>query len=291
MGAVSEGASTGGIVAAWLNGRLVDPAQPQLLLSERGLTVGEGVFETLVSTGDEPFAVTRHLERLRHSAGVVGIPVPAGDSELRDALRAVIAEARPSGAATTLRLRLTVLGGPGAAGTTTVATEPTVAMTATPLPPWPPHETVVRSPWPRNERAPTAGAKTTAYADNIVVARWAVAQGAGEAVLPNLAGNLCEATAANVFVEHDGVLVTPTLASGCLGGVTRALLLELGVAVERDVPFGVLDHTSGAFLSSTTRHVHPIASIDGVALPACPGPLTQAAAAAFEHLFTTTPDP
>jgi branched-chain amino acid aminotransferase len=150
---------------------------------------------------------------------------------------------------------------------------------------------VARSPWPRNERAPTAGAKTTAYADNIVVARWAVAQGAGEALMANLAGNLCEATAANVFVEVDGVLVTPTLASGCLGGVTRGLLLELGVAEERDVPFDVLDHTSEAFLSSTTRHVHPIASIDGLALATCPGPLTQAAADAFEHLLATTPDP
>lgn len=282
---------TGGILAASIDGALVDVEAPQLLVSDRSLTVGEGVFETLITSRGQAFALRRHLERLRQSANILGLAVPMGDDGIAEAVAGVIEAATAVTSGQDFRLRITVLGGPGAAGTTTASLHPTVLVTAAARTAWPPTETVVRSLWPRNERAPTAGAKTTAYADNVVVARWAVSQGAGEALMPNLAGNLCEATAANVFVGHDGVLVTPTLASGCLGGVTRGLLLELGVAVERDVPFEALATTTEAFLSSTTRHVHPIASIDGSALPACPGPLTQVASEAFDELFATTPDP
>ncbi len=283
----ASSAPAAGVLAAWLDGRLVDPDQPQLLVTDRAITVGEGVFETLVAVDGAPFAVRRHLERLRRSAAIIGLSIPTTDSALLEALAVVVAAT----GRTEARLRVTVTGGPGAAGTLGGGASPTVLVTAGALSRWAPAEDVVRSPWPRNERAPTAGAKTTAYADNIVVARWAAAQGAGEALLANLVGNLCEGTGSNVFVEVDGTLATPPLSDGCLGGVTRDLLLELGVAVERSVPFEVLDATTEAFLSSTTRHVHPIASIDGSPLPACPGPLTQAAAGAFAHLFATTPDP
>lgn len=276
-----------GIAAAWLDGRLVDPDVPHLSIADRGITVGEGVFETLIAVRGAPFACSRHLRRLRHSAEVVGLAVPLDDDALRAALLAVLGAAGLDEA----RLRLTVTGGAGPAGTARAGSTPTVIATAGPLPPWGPSEDVVRSPWPRNERAPTAGAKTTAYADNIVVAAWARARGAGEALLANLEGRLCEGTASNVFVEHGGRLVTPPQASGCLGGVTRELLLELGVAEELDVPFEVLDATDEAFLSSTTRHVHPIAAIDGVALRSCPGPLTRAAADAFAELVATELDP
>jgi branched-chain amino acid aminotransferase len=93
---------------------------------------------------------------------------------------------------------------------------------------------------------------------------------------------LCEGTGTNVFVVVDGRLVTPTLGSGCLAGVTRALLLDvLPEAEEADVPLGALDEASEAFLVSTAREVQPISHVDGRALPSCPGPLTRAARAAW----------
>jgi branched-chain amino acid aminotransferase len=73
--------------------------------------------------------------------------------------------------------------------------------------------------------------------------------------------------------------------------VTRGLLLETGVAEEADVPLGALASAAEAFLSSTTREVQPIRSVDGAALAACPGPLTSAAAAAFTELVQQDADP
>jgi branched-chain amino acid aminotransferase len=108
----------------------------------------------------------------------------------------------------------------------------------------------------------------------------------------NTRGDLCEATGSNVFVVRDGRLVTPPASAGCLLGVTRGLLLELAEdCKEDDVRVEALATADEAFLSSTTREVQPIAHVDGVALPAAPGPVATALAAAFRALVARDIDP
>ena len=101
-------------------------------------------------------------------------------------------------------------------------------------------------PWTRNENGALAGLKTISYAANVRALAYAHERGAGEAIFANTQGNLCEATGSNVFLVRDGVLITPPPSAGCLLGVTRALLLELGArgsgiaTEERDVPIDAL---------------------------------------------------
>jgi branched-chain amino acid aminotransferase len=132
---------------------------------------------------------------------------------------------------------------------------------------------VVTVPWPRNERGALAGLKTTSYAENVVALAYAAERGAGEALFANLAGNLCEGTGSNVFYVVDGEVRTPTLASGCLAGVSRALVLEWFGAREVDEPADVLNRAEEVFLASTTRDVQPVRRCDGRVL-AAPGPVT-----------------
>jgi branched-chain amino acid aminotransferase len=144
-------------------------------------------------------------------------------------------------------------------------------------------------PWPRNERGATAGLKTTSYAENVIALAHASERGATEAIFANTVGNLCEGTGSNVFYVVDGELRTPTLASGCLAGVTRALVLEWSGGVEVDEPMGeVVERMSEAFLVSTTRDVQAISRWDDRDLPA-PGPVTEECARTWarreaEHL-------
>ena len=231
------------------------------------------------------FALTRHLDRLARSAAGLGLPVPdlAG---LAGAVAAVV-EANGLDAG---RLRVTVTGGPGPLGSDRGG-PPTVIVAAGTPQPWPPTVDVVIAPWPKNERSALAGLKTTSYAENVLALAWARERGAGEAVFANLAGNLCEGTGTNVFVASGARLLTPPLSSGCLAGVTRTLLLELGVAAEQDVEPTMLRGAPEAFLTSSTREVHPIRAVDGVPLPNAPGPLTEAARAAFENLKRRHLDP
>lgn len=272
----------------WVNGSLVDGAAPAVSPFDHGLLTGDGVFETLKMVGGVPFAARRHLERLAFSAQGLGLPLPPVLT-LRTAMDAVIA----ANGLVDGRLRVTVTGGPAPLGSDRGSEGPTVIVAGGPLPAWPATVDVVTVPWPRNERGALTGLKTISYGENVVALAFARRAGAGEAVFGNTVGSLCEGTGTNVFlsVGGSGRLVTPPLSSGCLAGVTRALLLEAGVAVEEDVPLSALGSADEAFLCSTTRDVHPIASVDGVALPSCPGPLTSAAASAFAEVVTRTLDP
>ena len=272
------------VAKVWLNGSLVDEADARITYNDHGLTVGDGVFETVKTYDGVPFALRRHLERLEVSARGLGLDPPAG---LREAVEEVCRENGVGDAA----IRITVTGGPGPLGSGRGDQGQTVIVATAALTAWPESVEVATMPWPRNERGATAGLKTTSYAENVVALARAREAGASEAIFANTVGNLCEGTGTNVFLAVDGRMVTPPLSAGCLAGVTRALLVELGVAEEVDVPLTALAEAEEAFLSSTTREVQPIHAVDGRRLPSCPGPLTKAAAAAFAELRASTPDP
>lgn len=266
----------------WIDGGVLGDGQtPTVSALSLSSQVGYGVFESMTVLDSQAFALRRHLGRLRASAATLDLAIGWSDSELRDAVAAVL-----SLDPTATKVRITVAAG------TRVDDPPTVTVHTSTVPPWGPHASVVVSPWVRNERAPSVGAKTTSYADNLLANRHAHRQGADEAILCDTRGNLSEGTASNVFVVRDGVLATPSLTNGGLGGMTRELVMEVVPVVERDdLRVEDLRGADEAFLTSSTRWVHPIARVDGRELPVVDGPLTRAAAAALHALRSQTLDP
>jgi len=274
----------------WVDGALIaDPTVPVVRADDHGLVVGDGVFETVEVADGRPFALSRHLRRLRDSARGLGLDV---DEELvRRGVDAVLADL-PARA----RLRITVTGGPSPYGSDRGGALPTVLIATGPLPDWPPTTDVAVVPWTRNERSATAGLKTTSYADNVVALRYAHDRGAAEAIFANTRDEVCEGTGSNIFFEYDGALVTPPLGSGCLAGITRELVIEWlrddGVPVhELATPIAALHRTREAFITSTTRGVQPIRAIDGAPLAEAPGALTARAAAVFARRAAANSDP
>ena len=207
---------------AWIDGQLLpDATAPAVAVTDHGLTVGDGVFEAIKVVDGQPFALTRHLDRLARSAAGLGLP-DVDDEAVRRGVAAVLeGTSLPLG-----RIRITYTGGPAPLGSGRGDAGPTLIVVADAMDVWPETTAVVTVPWPRNERGALAGLKTTSYAENVVALATAHEQGASEAVFANLASHLCEGTGTNVFYVVDGELRTPTLASGCLAGVTRALVLE-----------------------------------------------------------------
>jgi branched-chain amino acid aminotransferase len=268
-------------VTLWVNGELVEAGQPVLRADDNGVTVGDGVFETMKVVDGRPFALRRHLERLMSSASGLGLTVDI--DAVRSGIDAVLTAERPARA----RLRVTVTAGPAPFGSDRGGAPPTVMIATAPLSDWPATADVVIVPWTRNERAATAGLKTISYADNVVALQYAHERQAAEAIFANTRGELCEGTGSNVFLALDGELITPPLDSGCLGGITRDLIIEwLGDVAERAVPVAALADADEAFLASSTRDVQPIRMVDGNLLPAAPGPLTSRAAAVFAERGT-----
>jgi branched-chain amino acid aminotransferase len=274
-------------VKIYVNGALVPEEDAVLPVSDHGLTVGDGLFETMKVVDGVAFAIGRHLARLRRTASGLGLVVPR-DAELRDAIESTVTANGPSVG----RVRMTVTGGTGPAGTSRGSGPPTVLVQCAPATVWPPTANVVTVPWPRNERGVLAGLKTTSYADNVIAYSYAEARGGDEAMFANTQDNLCEGTGTNVFVVLDGRLVTPPLSAGCLAGVTRELLLEVDPAIEEaDVPMSVFANVEEAFLTSSTRDVQPIATVDGHSLAGCGGALTVAARDRLAALQARTFDP
>jgi branched-chain amino acid aminotransferase len=275
----------------WIDGALVATDVARVSPFDHGLLVGDGVFETIRVYDGRPFAWTRHLDRLAHSARGLGLAVPDPDA-LRAAADAVLA----ANGHTEARLRVTVTGGVAPLGSERGSSDPTVIIASSALNAWPPSVDVVIVPWVRNDRGATAGLKTTSYAENVRALAFAHEHHAGEAIFANTRDELCEATGSNVFVVRDGAVRTPPGSSGCLLGVTRALVLELGsqrgVQIsELPLSLDALREADEAFLTSTTREVQPIATVDGRPLGAAPGPVTAALSDAFTELIAHDLDP
>ena len=267
---------------------MVDAAEATVSVFDHGFTVGDGVFETLKVIRGRPFALRRHLERLERSATGLGRDVPLSHDKLAAAIDETLAAAGPRGE----RVRITLTGGTAPLGSGRGTTGPTLVIAVGPQEPWEPDTTAVTVPWPRNERAATTGLKTTSYAENVVALAEAHKIGATEAIFPNLAGHLCEGTGTNVFVVIDGQLLTPSLLSGCLAGVTRALVLELLDDAEEDnLPIGELARADEVLLTSSTRDVHPVRELDGRPLPGVAGPVAQRAIQAVADLQSRDLDP
>jgi branched-chain amino acid aminotransferase len=274
---------------AWVNGTVLDdPTTPAIQVADHGFTVGDGVFEAVKVVRGQPFALSRHLERLASCARALGLPEP-DRAVLREAVGAVLegetAESLPLG-----RLRITYTGGVAPLGSGRGDAPPTTVVVVAPMKPWEGPARVVTVPWPRNERGAVAGLKTTSYAENVVALAYAAEHGAGEALFGNLAGNVCEGTGSNVFYVVDGEVRTPTLASGCLAGITRALLVEWCDVVEVDEPLEVLTTADEVFLASTTRDVQPVSVLDGRELGDA-GPLTRATAETWARREAEDLDP
>ncbi|HZG03109.1 MAG TPA: aminodeoxychorismate lyase [Streptomyces sp.] len=269
----------------WVDGKLRDADGARVSVLDHGLTVGDGVFETVKTVDGRPFALTRHLDRLALSARGLGLPEPDLE-EVRRACAAVV-EANPMPLG---RLRITYTGGLSPLGSDRGDAPPTLVVALGGASRRPDTTAVVTVPWTRNERGALTGLKTTSYAENVVALARAHRHGASEALFGNTVGLLCEGTGSNVFVVLDGELHTPPLASGCLAGITRALVMEWVGAKETDLPLDVLTRAEEVFLTSSLRDVQAVHRVDDRELPA-PGPVTAEAMRVFAERSAADVDP
>ncbi len=278
--------------SVWINGERQDSPEGHVSARDRGLTLGDGVFETMRARGGTVFRLDRHLTRLAHALDVLEIPPPPA---LRDWVLAAVPR---DGDAADLNasLRLTVTRGVGPAGVLPPAdARPTVIVTAGPMPAFPASIydnglAVHVASGRRNQRAMTAGLKTVGYVDAIAALLEARRAGADEALFLDTDGHCSEATSSNLFIVHAGVLVTPPVSCGALPGITRATVIELAAAlslivVERAFDLKELREADEAFLTSSLRGIAPMVTVDAHPIgDGRPGPATRRVADAYAGL-------
>lgn len=273
----------------WVNGECHEPDSALIPALDRGLLYGDGVFETMRLYAGKTFRLDAHLARLhrglRHLQITEVPPLHLFERLVHQAAAAT------DGADCYMRLTVT-RGAGGAPSDLRGAPKATILIRMTPYAPEPPERYVrgvaaVIAAARRNEQSPLSQHKTLNYLDNLLARAEARTQGAYEAILLNTAGEIAEASAANLFIVTDGFLITPPLSSGALPGVTRACVLSLaaheGIVVrEERVSTERLIAAHEAFLTNSLIEIMPLTVVTGRPIGSgVPGPVTLRLVAAY----------
>lgn len=248
---------------------------------DRGLTLGDGLFETLLAKDGRLAAPDPHLARLAAGCDALGLPTPDPVRAL-DVMARALDEAGLNQGRAAVRLTLTAgSGGRGLDRPQRLA--PRMFATAAPSPRPATPARLALAQVRRNAASPASRLKTLAYLDNVLARREAQAAGADEALMLNTDGELACAAAANLFWIREGRLHTPALECGVLAGIMRAAVIaeagRLGVEVVEDrAGAEVLAAADAVFLTNSLIGVRPAASLDGRLLGASPlvGRLSEA---------------
>lgn len=258
-------------------------------LADRGLLLGDGLFDTLLVHKSKPHQLERHADRLAIGAAALGIDI--GREIIVQAVLALAGAAAPQ----SLAIRVTVTRGAGPRGLLPQAGAiPTIFATAAP---W--NEalafrplTLATSSIRRNPSSPLSRLKTLGYLDNVLALQEAKKRGAEDALLLSTRGNVACTSTGNLFAIRSDRLLTPPLGDGVLNGTIRARLFELAPNVglrpeERSISIDDLMTADGIFATNSLRLMMPVASLDGHAVLATES--SGAYAALAEALRTDLP--
>lgn len=266
------------------NGRVADPAVPQLMATDLGATRGDGIFESMLAVDGVARKVGAHLDRLARSARTMELDIPSADS-WRRAIATALAEHPP---AEEIVIKLLVTRGVEGADRPTAWVQ---ADAAGPVGRKQRQEGVDILLLDRGydsslaERAPwlLLGAKTLSYAVNMAALRYAKAHGADDVIFTSTDGLVLEGPTSTVLMatERDGVktLVTPLLENGILPGTSQGALFKAAAAAGWQLGYGPLQphhllEADAVWLVSSIRLLAPVKSIDGKPIPVS-APMTE----------------
>lgn len=245
----------------WLDGALTDAGTARIDPADRGVTLGDGLFETIAVRGGCIQRLDSHLDRARAGAAIIGLVLPDV------AYPAIFAATLGANGLTDGVLRLTITRGIAGRGLLPPdIVRPTIMVTASPASPAPgPARCIVAARTRRNEHSPLCRVKSLNYLDNVLARMEAQERGADDAILLNTAGRVAESSAANLFIVRNGALHTPPLAEGALPGTMRAEVLRLTGGVETPLSTDDVMEADEAFLTNSLG-IRPIIELDGVAV-------------------------
>jgi len=241
--------------------RIVSPGQV-------GLLNGWGVFSTIRVYDGVLFAWDRHWARMQRDAARLRVPFPENPEWLEHRLHRLI-DANQAFNAT---LRVVVVRNRGGMweGPAESREFDTIAFTAD-VNPWGEAVRLGMVPNARHAASEFAGVKYLSWSQNLTWYERAHEQGLDEVILLNERGEVSECTSANVFAVQGSRVWTPPLSAGCLPGITRAILLEeireSGIEIgQKTLLPKDLEDADEVFISSTTRELMPVISIQGLKL-------------------------
>jgi branched-chain amino acid aminotransferase len=274
----------------WMNGEMVDWADAKIHILTHTLHYGMGVFEGMrayeTDRGPAIFRLTDHINRMRDSARILGMPQPYSVDEIIEASKAVV---RASGLPACY-VRPIAYYGYGEMGLSTKPCSVDVAVACWPWGAYLGDDAATKgvrmkiSSWVRHDHntMPPAAKTTGNYVNSSLAKIEALDAGYDEAIMLNKQGLVAECTGENVFVVRHGVIITPPLSSGALEGITQSSIMTIARDLGFECRVGDLARSDlyiaeEMFVSGTAAEVGAVRSVDDREIP-CPGPITTAIA-------------
>lgn len=247
----------------------MDEKNAKVSIFDRGFLYGDGVFETMRSYDGVVFKLGAHLDRLYGAFKITGIRIPYSKGFLRQQIYRLLKLNKLGNA----YIRITVTRGVGTVGLAKIECKnSTVAIIVTKFTPYPDwmYKKGIRVKIVKvgqNENSPISGIKPTSFLNYILARLEAKKAGADDAIMLNSGKEVSESTVSNVFLVKDKALITPSLASGVLPGVTRRAVLKLAGKAglrprEKRVTVKELRDADEVFLTGSLMEVMPVVKVD-----------------------------
>lgn len=269
----------------YLNGKFTEQADAALDPLDRGVLLGDGLFETIRCEQGQLFYSLAHLARLARGAHILEIPWSLTNEEFLEICHQVL----DANGLQTARLRVTLtrgeLGNSPEAGS--LRTAPTLLIHAVAIDQEKLEEERVKGwalhqvSFPINHRSPLAQIKSTSYLEHLIARREAKRHGADEGILLNAQGNVAEGAMSNLFLLRGNRLLTPPVSDGALPGILRLkiglICARIGLEqAEETLTMEDLRRAEEVMATNSMIEVMPVVRIgDTVVGPGRPGPMAS----------------
>lgn len=245
----------------WFDAKLHEGPLP-IAATDRGLTLGDGIFETLLVKDGIVLWRFEHLRRMENAALTMGLPFNGDDVE-----NAV--DGMCHGTTGSHALRLTLSRGAGLRGLADDGKSPTFFATLVPFDEALQFQPIslLTSSITRNEKSLSSRLKTLSYVDEILAAREARAKGFDDALMLNSRDRVACSSIGNIFLWIDDRLVTPSYGEGLLPGIMRHAVLQAAMSLgiktsERRVTLADLAKANRLFITNSLRILRPVSRLD-----------------------------
>lgn len=276
---------------AYVNGRFVRHAQARVHVEDRGLQLGDSVYEVFLIRGGLIMDEAEHIDRLERSVGEIEMAMPMERAALRLVMRELVRRNRVRDGF--LYLQVTRGTAKRDHPIPAVQPRPTLILTARPFDiagAMKRAEEGIAVVTRRDERWARCDIKTTQLLANLMAKTEARRAGGYEAWLVDGEGFVTEGASTTAWiVDKDGRIVTRALSHAVLPGVTRRVILEAAAeaqmpVVERQFTPEEAMSAREAFISSASGAAVPVVAVDGTRIgDGKPGPLTRRIAELYAH--------
>ncbi|MHC4322035.1 MAG: aminodeoxychorismate lyase [Planctomycetota bacterium] len=277
----------------FLNDKIIPETEGNISSGDRGFLYGDGVYETLRSYNGKPFKLAEHLERMRYSSEQLKISFAYTNADIGEWINELIEKNSSQDA----YIRITLSRGTGGGRLQMDDNiEPTTLIQVKPLTPYDiklyeEGISLVVSNYRRSTSCPISRHKSTNLLKSIILKEEAKKRSAHEAIIMNTDEYVAECVVSNVFFVNNGSVVTPSLDTNILPGITRRTVLD--ICKESGIPAGeelfkveALLNANEVFITNSLMEIIPVSKIENYKIgETIPGKITQQLMSAYKSLI------